>query len=161
MCATGLRLSRVVGFTMELETARFGRLRFREADVLHFASGMIGFSGCCDWVLVPDTANAAVGWLQSVNHRAIALPVANPLRFLLAYRLRIPRRELDVLELAAGDEPRPLVVVSKVGESLALNLRAPLIVNFERRLGRQVVVSDGYPVRFVLSDAWRCEKKIA
>ncbi|MCI0403985.1 MAG: flagellar assembly protein FliW, partial [Acidobacteria bacterium] len=44
-----------------------------------------------------------------------------------------------------------LSVVSKSDGELTLNLKAPLIINLDRRLGRQVVTADEQPVAWQLN----------
>jgi flagellar assembly factor FliW len=63
------------------------------------------------------------------------------------------------LEFSQFDEAYVLTVVSSSDGDLTLNLKAPLIINLDRRLGRQVITSDDQPVALTLNPAtpvvWR------
>jgi flagellar assembly factor FliW len=57
---------------------------------------------------------------------------------------------LTPLELAVLDEAFVLVPLGRNETGLTLNLRAPLIVNLTRRIGRQVVTGDEQPLQLAL-----------
>src|SRR5437762_2039631 len=112
---------------MQISTTRFGNLEIKADDILLFPSGLAGFETCRHWVLLEDSANEAVGWLQSISDSAVALPVVSPRRFLPDYQVRIARNQLALLQLSAVDEAYILAVVSKHESRFTLNLRAPII----------------------------------
>jgi flagellar assembly factor FliW len=131
---------------MLIETTRFGWLRLREEDVLLFPTGLIGWEDCRQWVILADAENEAVGWLQSVTRPDLALAVVSPRRFVPDYRVRVVRRQLLPLQLESVAEAYVLVVVGKSETALTVNLKAPIVLNLERRLGRQVVTRDDQPM---------------
>jgi len=120
-------------------------------DIVRFPEGLLGLPECREWVFLADTWSEAVAWMQSVDRPEIALAVVNPRRFLASYRVHVSRRELEPLRLPHPAAAEVLAIVSKTDRVLTLNLRAPLVVNLDRRLGRQVVANDELPVRHELS----------
>ncbi len=88
-----------------------------------------------------DDGNDAVAWLQSASDSDVALPLVSPRRFVPAYRVRITKDQLTPLELAVLDHAFVLVAVSCHETGPTINLRAPIVVNLERRIGRQLVTS--------------------
>jgi flagellar assembly factor FliW len=54
-----------------------------------------------------------------------------------------------------------LVIVGKHEHAITLNLKAPLIINLERRLGRQVVANGEQPLQFELMTTHAPLKKSA
>jgi flagellar assembly factor FliW len=135
---------------MDVNTSRFGSLRLNDEDVFFFPFGLIGLEGHHHWVLLADGANEAVGWLQSTTEPDTALAVISPRRFVPHYRVRIASRELLALELQVVDEAYVLNVVSSENGRLTVNLRAPLLFNLEKRLGRQVITTDDQPLQWEL-----------
>jgi len=133
---------------MEIPTSRFGPIEIEAADILHFPEGLAGLDGCLDWVFLADSMNDALGWLQSATHEEVALAVVSPRRFVPDFQVRVPRRELDALELEPAHGAHVLVIVSKNDRSITLNLKAPLIINLERRRGRQVVSLADQPLQY-------------
>ena len=136
---------------MHINTTCFGPIQVEADDILLFPNGVIGFEDCRHWILLADKDNEAVGWLQSIVRPDVALAVVSPRRFVPDYRIRVSRRELIALELAEVDQAYVLAVVSKSGGCLTLNLKAPLIINFDRRLGRQVLTLDEQPLQLELA----------
>ena len=126
---------------MHLKTTRFGDFRIDPDDVIRFPQGVIGLEECTDWVLLADAQNSALGWLQCASRPEVALAVVSPRRFVPEYQVRVFRKELTPLDLSTAGDAQVLAVVGREGESLTLNLKAPLLINIERRLGRQVVTN--------------------
>jgi flagellar assembly factor FliW len=138
---------------MNISTTRFGRLQIDEGDVLTFVDGLIGMEECRRWVLLSDAQNDALGWLQSLDRAEVALAVVSPRPFVPGYQVRVARRDIQPLGLRDAKDAQVLVVISCANEALALNLKAPLVVHVEQRLGRQIVARDDHPVQYVLRRA--------
>lgn len=146
---------------MEINTTRFGQVEVLTEDLLHFPEGLLGLVECRDWILLSDAQNDAVAWMQSVDRPEVALAVVSPRRFVPAYQMRVARRELEPLELEQVREAEVLVVVGKTGQSVTLNLKAPLVINLERRLGRQVITNGELPVQYEVARTTRVLKRSA
>lgn len=135
---------------MEITTSRFGVLAVQPSDILTFDQGLIGLRACRRWVVLADAHNSALGWLQSIDEPESALGVVSPRRFVSDYQLRIARQDLAPLQLVHATDAQVVVIVSRHPEGLALNLRAPLVINVDGRKGRQVIAKDPLPVRLIL-----------
>jgi flagellar assembly factor FliW len=135
---------------MDITTSRFGALEVLPSDILTFDNGLIGLRHCRRWVVLADAQNEALGWLQSIDEPEAALGVVSPRRFVADYQLRVSRQDLAPLQLATARDAQVVVIVSRHPEGLALNLRAPLVINVEGRRGRQVIAKDPLPVRLIL-----------
>jgi flagellar assembly factor FliW len=135
---------------MNVETTRFGRLQIEPDDLLTFANGLFGLETCQHWVLLADAQNDALGWLQSTSRPDVAVAVVSPRRFLHDYQVRVSRSELTPLALDDMREAKVLVVVGKNERSITLNLKAPLVINLKKRIGRQVVVNGDAAIQYEL-----------
>ena len=144
---------------MQIPTRHFGHVDIEIDDILLFPHGLVAFEDCRHWVLLSDEENPALAWLQSVTREEIALPVVSPRRFVPEYSVHVGRSQLLPLEFSQFDQAYILNVVSASDGDLTLNLKAPLIINLDRRLGRQVITSDEQPVALTLTSArpavWR------
>ena len=136
---------------MEIATYRFGQLHIESHDLIHFPRGILGLETCRNWVLLADSQNDALGWLQSTERPEIALAVVSPRRFVPDYQMRVARREISTLQLPRIQDAQVLVIVGKTKRSLSLNLKAPLVFNLAQRLGAQVVVKDEHPLQYELT----------
>ncbi|NCA11370.1 hypothetical protein EBR56_06120 [bacterium] len=146
---------------MRINTTRFGRIDVDPADVLTFPSGLPGLEDCREWALLADATNDALGWLQSTIRGDVALAVVSPRRFVPDYQVRIPRSELAPLAIADIRQAQVVLVVSRNGASLTLNLKAPIVINLEARTGRQVVASGDLTMQYELSTRQPTLKKSA
>ena len=138
---------------MDVITTRFGTLSVPPQDELYFDQGLIGLDECRRWVVLTDSENPALGWLQSVEQGHIALGIVSPRRFVPDYQLRVDRDDLRTLKLATVHDAEVAVIVNRQAGGLTLNLQAPLVINVEARRGCQVVAKDAYPVQFPLPTA--------
>ncbi len=136
---------------MKIHTTRFGSIEIEPDDILFFRNGLLGFEDCRHWVLLADVDNSAVAWLQSMQHADIAMPVVSPRRFVSDYQVRLEPTDVDVLQLSSVEQAYVLGVVSRDDDVLTLNLRAPLVINLDRRIGCQVVTVDPQPLQFELA----------
>jgi len=146
---------------MDIQTTRFGSVAIEAEDILHFPTGVMGIESCRHWVLLADAENDALGWLQSTARADVALAVVSPRRFCPDYQVRVGRSELTPLALDDLKDAKVLVIVGKNDRGITLNLKAPLVINLEQRLGRQVVTNGDHPVQYELSSEPTPLKKIA
>lgn len=146
---------------MAIQTTRFGTVDILPEDVLRFPEGLLGLSECREWVLLADLQNEAVAWLQSLERPEVALAVVSPRRFVAGFQMRVARRELEPLELEEVRTAQVLVIVSKTGRAVTLNLKAPLVVNVARRLGRQVITNGELPVQYEVTGTSTALKRSA
>ena len=135
---------------MQIKTTRFGPVELELEDTIEFAAGMPGLEDCRQWVLLADGYNRALGWLQCTTRPEIALAVVSPRRFVPGYQLRVTSGDLAPLRLNQVRDAQVLVVVGKQNESITLNLKAPLVINLERRRGAQVINNLDEPVAYRL-----------
>lgn len=146
---------------MQIATSRFGLVDIETDDILCFPLGIAGFEHVQHWVLLADADNDAVAWLQSVQDEVVALAVVSPRRFVEDYQVRVTRGQLNGLELASAQDAHVLAILARHEGQLTLNLRAPLVVNLDARLGRQVITSDEQPLRLELAGTNLSARKIA
>ena len=136
---------------MDIATTRFGSLAIDRTDRVCFPGGLPGFEDCRDWVLLVESVDRAVGWLQSTTWPDLALPVANPQHFVPDYEVRVDPVELSPLGLECVDDAQILAIVALHDEMTTLNLKAPVVVNLRRRLGRQVLNNGDWPLQQVVA----------
>ena len=132
---------------MQIKTTRFGPLDIEAEDIINFPGGLLGLEDCRHWVLLADVENSALGWLQCASRPEVALAVVSPRRFAPHYQFRVFRSELTPLALADATDAQVLTIVGKNERSITLNLKAPVVINLQRRLGRQVVANGDQPVQ--------------
>ncbi len=131
---------------MDINTSRFGRLQFSMAETICFPAGLIGLEDCRSWVLISPRAGDRVLWIQSTQQAEIALPLVDPRTFVPDFTLQIEPSDWAPLGKRETDLVQVLVTLGSKETGLSLNLLAPLVINCERRIGRQVVNLDDWAV---------------
>lgn len=135
---------------MVIRTTRFGTLEIQSHDIIRFPEGLFGLQDCQHWVLLADAENDALGWLQSASRPDLALAVVSPRRFVPTYQLRVGRSELNRLSITDPKTAHILAIVGKNERGITLNLKAPLVIHLEERLGRQVINNGNEPIQYQL-----------
>lgn len=132
---------------MRIDTQRFGTLRFNADQLFLFANGLIGMETMRQWALISDPENPSVAWLQSASRGDRAIALISPRVFFKDYRVHVTRRDLASLSMQPGADVFILTTVSGHVGKLTTNLRAPILLNLDRRLGCQVITEDDQPIR--------------
>jgi flagellar assembly factor FliW len=133
---------------MLIRTSRFGQVEIEPDDILRFPDGLFGLADYRHWVLLHDSENEALGWLQSTSRPDLAFGVVSPRRFVPDYQLRIGRRELARVAADDAKAVHLLVIVGRDEDGVTLNLKAPLVIHLGQRIGRQVVNNADEPVQY-------------
>jgi len=135
---------------MRIDTQRFGTLELNPDQLFLFPQGVIGMESLRQWALLPDLDNPAVAWLQSASRGDRAIALISPRAFFTDYRVHVTRRDLACLHMQAGAEVYVLTTVAGHVGRLTTNLRAPLLLNLNRRLGCQVITGDEQSIQMAL-----------
>ena len=133
-----------------LELPRFGTCTYRESEVLTFPWGLPGFGELRRFIALNLEGQERFVWLQSLDDPSIALPTADPWQIFEEYEPRLPLYATSSLNLQRTEDFATLCVVcvSPGAAEMTMNLLAPIVVNLETRLARQVTLeTGGYSVR--------------
>lgn len=127
---------------MQLLSPRCGILECGESDALHVAEGIAPFDRATRFVMVAREEEWPFAWLQSLDEPALAFVVA-PLELLF------PDRAEEALNAYGGSDEAcdschlaayGIVVLDRDPAKLTINLLAPLVVDFERKQARQLLL---------------------
>ena len=130
------------------------QLKLQSKDaVIHFEEGLIGFSEFKDFVLMENESLAPFRLLQSLEAPQVGFLVLEATALVPNYHELVPAREWQ--SLGVDKETKPLafviVVIGSTPEASTGNFQAPLLVNYEKMVGKQVILTDsGFSVRQAL-----------
>jgi len=128
------------------------RLKSKGA-VIHFDEGLIGFSECKDFVVMENEGLAPFRLLQSVESPEVGFLVVEPTSLVNNYYERVPARDWESIGVIGTTKllAFAIVIIGQTPETSTGNLQAPLLVNYEKMIGKQVILSEsGYSVRHPL-----------
>lgn len=125
-----------------IETTRFGVVEYEEDRVITFVSGILGFEQYSRYVLLDIKGpEFPFQWLQSVEDRDLAFLLYDPVYTYKHYCP--PVSALDLADLGLRDIGCAIVkcIVTVPSDPMlaTANFQAPLIINVENRLAKQVV----------------------
>jgi flagellar assembly factor FliW len=121
--------------------------------VIHFEEGLIGFSEYKDFVLLENEGLAPFRLLQSIVSSDVGFLVIEPTMLVDNYHHHVPARDWESVELGVRTNPLIFViaVIGATPENSTGNLQAPLLINYEKMIGKQVILTDsGFSVRHPL-----------
>ena len=138
---------------MKINTKYFGTIDIGDEKIIHFDNGIPGFDEYKDFTILYDIdaeERPFFSWLQSVEEKNLAFPVVNPFNVDKEYN---PVVEDELLAPLGGITPENTVVLllatipSDIKET-SVNMKAPLIINYENRKGMQIIVeNDKYQIK--------------
>ena len=125
------------------------------ANIVHFPAGLPGFEQCHGFVLMAPSSNGPLQALQSTDGPSASFLVIDPRRVLPDYRCELSAADRHALGSADDQALLWLALVSvEIDGTVAVNLRAPIVVNPARMIGRQIVPQSCiYPIRHVILGA--------
>jgi flagellar assembly factor FliW len=129
------------------------KLRSKDA-IIHFDEGLIGFSDCKDFVLMENETLAPFRLLQSIESPHVGFLVLDPTMLVSNYHEHVPQREWASLGIAGETKPLAfvIVVIGSTPEMSTGNFQAPLLVNYKKMIGKQVILTDAeFSVRHPLT----------
>jgi len=133
---------------MLIQTSRFGAVTLQTEDVIDFPEGILGFNDLRKFVLLDDPNDEIFAWLQSCELPQIAFPVLEPELFAQSYPLSLTKHDLESLSLSAQGDVKPrlrsfaIITIPEDPTQMTANLKAPVVINIEKRLARQIVLQD-------------------
>jgi flagellar assembly factor FliW len=121
---------------------KLGDISYSREDVIRFPQGLPGFEQLRDFLLVTRQECEPFVFLTSLERPEVALPLI-PLA-LAAAGFTAVAESLAPLGRAteAATAHYAVVSIGTQASDIIVNLRAPVIVNLDSRLGRQVILPD-------------------
>jgi flagellar assembly factor FliW len=127
---------------MIVNTLHFGKLEIVKDDIFTFSQGIPGFESLRQFVIIQPDTEVPFSYLQSVEQGEVSIIITNPFLFYPDYELQLNDKTQE--ELHIKQEKDVLVwstvsVIERIQEA-TINLLAPIVVNVEKKLGKQVIL---------------------
>lgn len=129
---------------MRIQTSRFGLIELSATDIIRFPEGLLGFSDLRHFVLLDDPNDEIFAWLQSCEEPGVAFPVLEPELFTDNYQVQPAKNDLISLELVSSQKMKCFAIITIPSDPtlMTANLKAPVVINIEKRIARQCVLQD-------------------
>lgn len=138
---------------MKINTTRFGELEVPDDRLIVLAEGIIGIPDASNYVLLEhDSEGTPFRWLQAVDNPDLAFIVMDPNLIVENYEIQLDQETIEKLALSGQGGDFGLMVIVNIPRdnprAMTVNLRAPIIVHLEKRVGAQVILpNEEYPIR--------------
>ena len=138
----------------KLTTHHFGEIEYDEQKIINFPHGIPGFPNDKRFLFMSENEDEDMFfWLQSVDNGDVAFTLMNVYGVLPNYDPLVDEEEIKELGCIA-DKPLEIyniAVIPEDAKQMRVNLMAPIVINMEEGLGRQVIcTNDDYPVRYFI-----------
>lgn len=142
---------------MKADTRVFGEIEIEDEKIIRFEQGIIGFPDLQNFALIYNSekeGKGTISWLQSMDEPTFAMPVMDPLVMCPEYNPQVEDELLKPLGDLTEENLFVLVTVTVPQniEEIAINLKAPIVINSETRKASQLIVEDDYPVKYKIYD---------
>jgi len=147
---------------MKINTRHFGEIEVDENTIITFGDGIPSFEEVKKYVLLDSgDIESPFKWLQSVDNPSIAFAIADPFLIKKDYEVNINDNDIKILKIESKEDVTiySIVVVPDDISKISMNLKAPVIINNNKRIGMQVILdTDKYSVRhYILEELRRQE----
>lgn len=130
---------------MIIQTTRFGKIEVADDQIITMPNGLLGFSGNRLYTLIDDEVGSPFKWFQSLESEALAFVTIDPRVAISEYTVGVSDELMKKLQVDSVDELSVLVIVTMTKDlkDVTINLQGPLVVNYKKSLGAQLVIPDG------------------
>lgn len=129
---------------MELETRYFGKIEIDKSEIILFPQGIPGFLEEKQYILLSLDNDSPFFVLQSTITPGLAFITMNPWDIIDDYEFVI-NESIEKLLQIKDHEDVLIQVIGNIKENLndmTVNLSAPLVINYKKKLGKQVILDD-------------------
>ena len=130
------------------------QLKLKSKDaIIHFDEGLIGFSEFKDFVLMENAGLTPFRLLQSLESPQVGFLVLEASALVGNYCEVVPARQWETVGVTGKTKPLAfvIVVIGSTPQSSTGNFQAPLLVNYDKMIGKQIILTDsGFSVRQAL-----------
>lgn len=151
---------------MKASTRIFGEIEIEDDKIIRFENGIIGFPEMKNFTLIYNEekkGKAGISWLQSMDEPEVAFSVIDPLLVYPEYNPTVEDEMFAALGETTGENLFVLVTVTVPSdiEQIAVNLKAPIVINTDTLKARQIIVEDDMPVKYKIYNQLKAAKQKA
>lgn len=129
---------------IKVKTRLLGELEISEESCFVFPEGILGFPESNKFALIDIPRNEFFYLLQDVEEEFISFIITDPFKVYCDYEVDISDEDLIKIKIEKKEQVgvMAMVTMAKPFKDSTLNLLAPIILNLDKKLGRQYVLND-------------------
>lgn len=138
---------------MNIETKFHGEQVLKQEVILRFQSGIPGFLEEKEFCILP-VEGTDLFVLQSIHTTNVAFIICDPFTIFPGYEFDLPQEVIENLQITSEKDVATFVIltVRDPFQETTANLQAPVIINQNKKLGKQVILANtGYQTQHKLT----------
>lgn len=135
---------------MKINTKNFGEIEINESEIITFEEGVPGFDHLNKFIII-KSEDMIIDYIQGIDED-ITFPIINPFLINEEYEFKIPDNTVKKLEIEDYKDLSiyTIVVVPEDIKKMRTNLQGPIIVNNKLKKGKQIILDERYPLRYMI-----------
>lgn len=127
-----------------LNSPKLGRFEYTEDDLVTMVSPILGFNELTDFLFISSEEFYPFSYFQSVQDENITFVLADIKAFFPDYSPKFSKREYKVLQIERDQDMAlfGLVVVRDDPQNATINLKAPIVINTNKKLAKQIILEE-------------------
>ncbi len=141
-------------YMLQLLTKHLGQIEIDQNKVLQFEFGLPGFIDENEFVIIDLPENEVIKILQSTKTPDIAFFITNPHYFNMDYEFSLDDATIEMLDIENENDViiYSIMTVKDPFKDSTINLQAPIIINYRKRIGKQYIINDpSLDIRYSIS----------
>jgi len=127
-----------------VKTTRFGEVEYNDDEVVYFQKGILGFERDIKFLLIKLDLESPFAFLQSLETPELTFVVAEPFSFFQEYEFDLADSVKEELAIEKFEDIAiwSILTIPENFQKTTINLLAPIIINVEKRIAKQIVLND-------------------
>lgn len=129
---------------MKITTKYHGIKEYNDKDIISFNKGIPGFEGLKKFILFSVEENELFSILHSIEDAEIGIVLTSPFTNFKDYEFKLSDDKIEDLKITDSKEVLVLntVTLSSTLEDITINLKAPIVININTKLGEQIILDN-------------------
>ncbi|MFX3687986.1 MAG: flagellar assembly protein FliW [Paenibacillus sp.] len=137
-------------FIINIHTSMWGQLEIKEEDIYQFPKGLPGFEEETKFAVIPWDGTP-FSYLQSLKEPNLSFLMVSPFVFVPDYSFELGATDKEELGIGEQVSVYSMVTIHSQTNKSTMNLLAPVVLNPEHRLGKQIVLHNSpYETRHLI-----------
>lgn len=144
---------------MKVNTRLFGEISVEENNIVRFSQVIPGFENLYQFVIIQPDEQIPFSYLQCLDDGDVSFIVTDPFLAYPDYDFVLTNEVLESLSIKSEHDIMIRSIVNFTQTEPTINLLAPLVININSKLGKQIILHDSnYTVRHKLAPNVNQEK---
>ncbi|MEF3255244.1 MAG: flagellar assembly protein FliW [Deferribacterales bacterium] len=128
----------------ELFSLKYGKIEYSEKDLIYMTNPIPGFINLYDYIVISTEENIPFYVFHSTEDPSVSFIIVDIKLFFPDYNPNLHKRDLKILQAKSEKDLKlfGIVVVPSNPKEATVNLKAPLVINFEKKLAKQIILED-------------------